>query len=124
MFKIIAIAAVAFAGALAPACAQVTAASLVGSYVVTGTEADGKPYDGPGPLDIALAPSGALELKWDNGKYVGVGQVTGNVLAVASSAEGRSVIMIMDINPDGTVSGKWWRRTDRGSKGTEVWKKK
>jgi hypothetical protein len=30
----------------------------------------------------------------------------------------------MTINPDGTLSGSWLRRTDRGSKGTEIWKKK
>ena len=63
-------------------------------------------------------------MRWDNGKYVGVAQVSGNILAAASSAEGRSVIMIMNINPDGSLEGKWWRRTDRGNKGTEIWKKK
>src|SRR5690349_2245363 len=67
--------------AATPALAQVTPASLVGSYEATGTETSGKPYDGPGPLDISLAPSGALEFRWDNGKYVGVGQLVGNVLA-------------------------------------------
>ena len=74
---------------------------------------------GPGPL----APCGALELVWDNGKNVGVGQVIGTVLAVASSARGRTVILMMNINPDGSLSGKWSRRTDRGYKGTETWKR-
>ena len=94
---------------------------LIGSYVVTGTDPGGEPYVGAGVLDIALAPSGALELIWDNGKHVGVGQVIGNVLAVASSTRGRNVILMMNINPDGSLSGKSSRRTDRGSKGTEAW---
>jgi hypothetical protein len=29
----------------------------------------------------------------------------------------------MSINPDGSLSGKWSRRMDRGQKGTETWKK-
>src|SRR4051812_45002686 len=48
---------------------------LIGSYVVSGTDPDGKPYAGAGIVDIALAPSGALELDWDNGKQVGVAPV-------------------------------------------------
>jgi hypothetical protein len=96
---------------------------LIGSYAVTGTDPDGKPYGGASIVDIALAPSGALELEWDNGKQVGVGQVFGNVLAVACLTKGRTAILIMNINPDGSLSGKWSRRTDRGYKGTETWKK-
>jgi hypothetical protein len=97
--------------------------ALIGSYAVSGTDPDGKPYAGTGIVDIALAPSGALELEWDNGKYVGVGQVIGNSLAVACSIKGRTVILIMNVNPDGSLSGKWLRRADRGSKGTETWKR-
>jgi len=97
--------------------------SLVGSYQVTGTDPDGKPYSGPVMLDVALAPSGALELDWDNGKTVGVGQVIGNVLAVACLSKGRTAILMMTINSDGSLSGHWSRRTDRGSKGTETWKR-
>lgn len=96
---------------------------LIGSYVVTGTNSGGEPYVGAGVLDITLAPSGALELAWNNGKNVGVGQVIGNVLAVASSTRGRTVILMMNINPDGSLSGRSSRRTDRGSKGTEAWKR-
>ena len=40
------LAAVAFA---TPSHAQLQAASLIGNYTVTGTETDGKKYDGPGP---------------------------------------------------------------------------
>jgi hypothetical protein len=104
--------------------AQATNASLIGNYVVTGTETNGKPYDGPGPLAVTMDKSGALELKWDGGKYVGIGQVIGNQVAVASVAEGKLVIGIMDIKPDGSLEGRWWRRTDPGTKGTEIWKKK
>jgi hypothetical protein len=97
--------------------------NLVGSYQVIGTDSDGKPYAAPGIVAISLAPSGALELEWDNGKQVGVGQVVGNVLAVACLTKGRTAILVMNINPDGSLSGAWSRRTDRGYKGTERWKK-
>jgi hypothetical protein len=100
-----------------------TKAALVGTYVVTGTDPDGESYVGSRMLNISLAPSGALELDWDNGKLVGVGQLVDNVLAVAYSIKGRTVISVMTINPDGSLSGKWSRRTDRGAKGTETWKK-
>ena len=96
---------------------------LIGSYVVSGTDPSGEPYAGAGVLDIVLGTSGDLELVWDYGKNVGVGQVIGNVLAVASSTKGRTVILMMNINPDGSLSGKSSRRTDRGSKGTETWKR-
>jgi hypothetical protein len=108
-----------------PCLAQgATNASVVGNYIVTGTETDGKSYDGSGPLEITFDKNGALELKWDNGKYVGIGQVVGDKLFVASAAEGKVIIGIMDIKPDGSMEGKYWRRTDSGTKGTEVWKKK
>jgi hypothetical protein len=60
-----------------PSHAQLQASSLIGNYVVTGTESDGKKYDGPGPLAITMDKNGALELKWDGGKYIGIGQVVG-----------------------------------------------
>jgi hypothetical protein len=110
-------------GAIAPSFAQTTAANLIGSCVENGTEVDGKPYDGSGTLDITMDKSGALELKWDGGKYVGIGQLQGNTLAIASIAEGKLVILLMDVKPDGS-EGNWWRRTDAGNKGTETWKKK
>jgi hypothetical protein len=114
------------AAAPTPASAPAAAsnASLLGNYVVNGTETDGSKYDGEGPLDITMDKNGALELKWDNGKYVGVGQVEGRRLFVGGVADGRAIIMVMDIKPDGSLDGKWWRRTDAGTKGTEVWKKK
>jgi hypothetical protein len=124
MLKALTIAALAVAAAVAPAAADVVASSLIGSYEVTGTDTEGKPYDRAGVVDVALAPSGALELQWNNGNYVGIGQVTGSVLAVACWATGRTVILIMNVNGDGSLSGRWWRRTDRGSKGTEMWTKK
>ncbi len=96
---------------------------LIGSYVVNGTDPDGKPYAGAGIVDIGLAPSGALELDWNNGKQVGVGQVIGDVVVVACLIKGRTAILIMTVNPDGSLSGKWSRRADRGHKGTETWEK-
>jgi hypothetical protein len=98
-------------------------ATLVGSYSVTGTEPDGAPFADRRVVDISLAPSGALELDWDNGKSLGVGQVVDNLLVVAYLNKGRTAISVMTINPDGSLSGSWFRRTDRGSKATEVWKK-
>ena len=109
------------AAAAAPAA---TNASLIGNYVVTGTETNGKSYDGSGPLAVTMDKNGALELKWDNGRYVGIGQVVGDKLVVASSAEGRTIIGIMDIKGDGSLQGKYWRRTDPGTGGTELWKKR
>jgi hypothetical protein len=106
---------------VATASLEAAKANLVGSYVVTGTDPDGKPYVGTHILDVSMAPSGALELDWDNGKQVGVGQVIGNFLAVACLIKGRTVILTMAINPDGSLSGKWSRRTDRGWQGTEAW---
>ena len=101
-----------------------TKAALVGSYTVTGTDPDGVPYNGTKIVAISMAPSGALEFDWDDGTFVGVGQIVDNVLAVAYAIKGRTVIALMTINPDGSLSGNWLRRTDRGSKGTETWKKK
>jgi hypothetical protein len=96
-------------------------AALVGSYEVTGTDPDGVPYGNKRVVDITLTPSGALELDWNDGTFVGVGQVVDNILAVSYSVKGRNVIAIMTINSDGTLSGNWLRRTDRGSKGRETW---
>jgi hypothetical protein len=103
--------------------AEVVKLRLIGSYAVTGTDADGKPYLVNHTLGIALAPSGALELDWDNGKNLGVGEVIGDTLAVATWTNGRTVILTMQINPDGSLTGKWLRRTDYGAKGTEIWNK-
>jgi len=94
---------------------------LIGSYEVTGTDSDGMSYGRAYIVDVSLAPSGALELNWDNGRQVGIGHVIGNVLSVATTSRGRTVLLIMTINPDGSLAGRWSRRTDRGSQGTETW---
>ena len=96
---------------------------LVGSYTVSGSDPDGRPYAASGVVDVSLAPSGALELEWDNGRQVGVGEIIGDTLVVSCWSKGRTAILIMNINPDGSLSGKWTRRADRGVKGTEAWKK-
>jgi hypothetical protein len=124
--KRLSLAAVAMIAGLSAAnayAADPTAASLVGNYTVTGTATDGTAYE-PGTLAITLEKSGAVALNWDEGEYLGVGQVSGNTLSVAAVADGKNSVMIMTINADGSLSGKWWRRTDPGTKGTEVWKKK
>lgn len=97
--------------------------SLVGSYQVTGTDPDGIPYRGSHILDISLAPSGALELDWDNGRQIGIGRVAGDVLAAAFLSKGRTSVIVLRVNQDGSLSGTWLRRTDRGSQGSEVWTK-
>ena len=56
---------------------------LVGSYEVTGTDPNGRPYSRAGIVDISLAPSGALELEWNNGIRIGIGRIVGDVLTVA-----------------------------------------
>ena len=55
--------------------------------------------------------------------YVGIGQVIGDVLVVACLVKGRTAILVMTINPDGSLAGRWSRRMDRGQKGTETWKR-
>lgn len=97
--------------------------SLIGSYTVTGTDTDGKAYRNGGIVDVTIAASGSVELDWDNGRQLGVGQVIGNTLVVSYLVKGRTAIMVMYINPDGTLSGTWSRRTDRGYRGTETWQK-
>jgi hypothetical protein len=122
MLKAVAVAAFAVAAAVAPAVAEVAAPNLVGSYAVTGTDPVGKKYNRN--ASITLAPSGALELEWDNGRLVGVGHLIGDVLAVAFAGAGRAAILVLNVNSDGSLSGRWWLRTDPGTKGTETWKKK
>lgn len=100
------------------------ATNIVGTYDYNGTEVDGSKYEAPGTLVVSAEASGAYLVKWDGGEYIGVGQVTGNIFAVAAIAEKRNTIMLLDIAPNGSLSGKWWRRGDPGNKGTEMWTKK
>ena len=92
---------------------------LVGSYAVTGTDPDGRGYRGTSIVNISMAPSGALELDWENGRRAGIGQLLNDVLMVASTTKAGTVIMMMNVNPDGTLSGQWSRRRERGYEGTE-----
>src|SRR5262245_58484846 len=107
MLKALCTTAFVAAATMTPACAQVAASSLVGSYAVTGTNPGGETYDRSGTVDITLAPSGALELEWDSGQQVGVGQMAGNVLAATRWAPNRTTILVMKVNPDGSLSAKW-----------------
>ncbi|MBF0094088.1 MAG: hypothetical protein HQL34_06035 [Alphaproteobacteria bacterium] len=110
-----------FVGLTGSALAQV---NVAGTYDYSGTEVDGSKYEEDGTLVVSPEPSGAYLVKWDGGEYVGVGQVAGNVFAVAAVAEKKNTIILMEIGPDGNMNGRWWRRSDKGSKGTEIWKKK
>ncbi|MBS4098919.1 MAG: hypothetical protein KGZ83_19015 [Sulfuricella sp.] len=103
----------------APSWAQVATNSLVGSYTYKGVNPDGSTYDGT----VVLKPdaSGGLEVRYDDS--VGIGMVKGNVLAIGMIYEKRSVVMWMDIQPDGSLKGTWMQRTEPGM-GTETWKKK
>lgn len=123
MFRSTALAILFVFGFAASAGAQ-SAAQLPGTYDYNGTETDGSPYESKGTVVVKSVPSGAFEASWDNGAYLGVGQVIGNTLAIASVAEGKNSVLLLDIATDGNLSGKWWRRTDAGGKGTEVWTKK
>jgi len=122
MLRTLALSSVLVVGLAGAALAQ--SANVVGTYTYNGTDTDGSAYKEAGTVVVTNEKSGALSVKWDGGDYVGVGQVTGSVLAIAAVLDGKNTIMLMNVNPDGTLSGPWWRRTDPGNKGTEVWKKK
>ena len=112
-----------FVLALALAVPGMARADIVGTYATTGTETDGS-AEGPGTLKITAEPSGAYSVVWDGGDYVGVGQVAGDLFAVAVVADGKNTIMLMTIKPDGSLSGPWWRRKDPGKMGSETWVRK
>jgi hypothetical protein len=95
--------------------------TLVGSYEVTGTDASGLSYSRTQIIDVSLSASGALEFEWDKGRQVGVGHIVNDALVVATTSKGRSVLMVMTIGQDGSLAGRWSRRTDRGYQGTESW---
>ncbi len=116
--------ALALALTVSLAGAALADSSLPGKYTYTGTETDGTKYGDGGTLVITAERSGAYQVKWDGGEYVGVGQLIGKTLAVAAVADNKNTIMLMDVGPDGKISGKWWRRADAGTKGTEVWTKR
>lgn len=103
----------------APSWAQSYNPTLLGTYAVAGVNPDGSTYGG----DVILKAdkSGGLEVRYDDS--VGVGMVKGNVLAVGMVYEKRSVVMWMDIQPDGTLKGSWIQRTEPGM-GSETWKKR
>ncbi len=110
----------AFALVLALAIPGAARADVAGAYHYTGTETDGS-AENPGVVKVTPEPSGAYSVVWDGGDYVGVGQVIANVFAIAAVADGKNTIMLLTINPDGSLSGPWWRRKDPGSKGSESW---
>lgn len=121
MVRLAALSCAALLALASPVFAQ--AVNIVGTYTVTGTETNGKPYDSAGKVVVKQEKSGAYEVSWDDGQYIGLGQVIGDVFAIGAVADKRISISIMNIKPDGNMSGSWWRRTDKGA-GTEVWTKK
>ena len=74
--------------------------ALVGSFAVSCTDADGMPYNAAQIVESYLPPSGALELDRNTSKRVGVGQIIDDILAVANTTKGRTVILVMGINPE------------------------
>ena len=91
----------------------------VGPFTASCTDSDGMPYNAA--QKSYLAPSGAFELDRNNGKRVDVGQIIDDILAVANTTKGRTVILVMSINPDGSLSDRWTRSTHRAVLGTEIW---
>ena len=70
--------------------------------MVTGTDVDDTPTAG---LTQWTSPwRRQVPSSWiGSGKQVGVGQVVGDVLAVACLSKGRTVILTMPIRPDGSL---------------------
>jgi hypothetical protein len=93
----------------------------MGPFAASCTDSDGMPYNAAQIVESYLAPSGAFELDRNNGKRVDVGQIIDDILAVATTTKGRTVILVMSINPDGSLSGRWSRSTHRAVLGTEIW---
>jgi hypothetical protein len=93
----------------------------MGPFAASCTDSDGMPYNAAQIVESYLAPSGAFELDRNNGKRVDVGQIIDDILAVANTTKGRTVILVMSINPDGSLSGRWTRSTHRAVLGTEIW---
>jgi hypothetical protein len=117
MMRSLVLASAAVLALSAPAFAE---PNIVGTYSYSGTETDGS-AETPGTLKITAEKSGAYQVTYDDGSYLGVGQIAGNIFAAAVVADGKNTIMIMNINPDGSLSGQWWRRADSGRKATETW---
>lgn len=119
MKKLLWVAFISLLSLSAPSWAQLVSANLAGSYTYKGINPDGSTYDGA--LVLKADASGGVEVRYEDS--VGIGMIKGNVLAVGMVYEKRSVVMWMDIQPDGTLKGTWIQRTEPGA-GTETWKKK
>lgn len=102
-----------------PSWAEITSANIVGTYSIKGINQDASTYDG----NVTVKPdaSGGVEVRWEDS--VGVGMIKGNMLVVGMVYEKRSVVMVMDILPDGTLKGSWIQRGEPGT-GSETWKRK
>lgn len=93
---------------------------LEGNYDITGTNPDGKKYDGK----LAVSKSGdGYTFAWTAGSsFQGFGVRTGDKVAVGFGGD-QCAFVSYEVKPDGMLDGKWG---GKGSKsfGTEVAKKK
>lgn len=119
MKKLLLIVFMALLSLSAPSWAQTAVANITGSYTYKGVNPDGSTYDGT--LVVKPDTSGGVEVRYDDS--VGVGMIKGNVLVIGMVYEKRSIVMWMDILPDGSLKGTWLQRTEPGA-GSETWKKK
>lgn len=107
-------------GCISGALAQVTSADIVGRYtIIRGVDQDGATYNGT--VQITPDASGGVTVRWDDGS-VGLGMIEGSKLYVGMVYEKRAIVMSMDINPGGLITGKYIQRTYPGN-GIEHWKK-
>ena len=105
---------------ISAAWAQFTTADIIGNYkIIKGIDQDGATYDGT--VQISPDASGGVTVRWDDGS-IGLGMIEGSKLYVGMVYEKRSIIMSMDINPGGLITGKYIQRTYPGN-GIEHWKK-
>ncbi|MCS6932834.1 MAG: hypothetical protein NZM27_11555, partial [Acetobacteraceae bacterium] len=90
-----------------PLLAAPAAAQRSGTYEVTGTTLDGRPYSGVALLrQVGLV---SWQVLWSVGgaEIQGVGMTAGNVFSVAFDAGESTGLGIYTIASDGTMTGQW-----------------
>lgn len=88
-------------------CAAPAAAQRSGTYEVTGTTLDGRPYSGVALLrQVGLV---SWQVLWNVGgaEIQGVGMSAGNVFTVAFDAGESTGLGIYTVEADGTMTGQW-----------------
>jgi hypothetical protein len=94
-----------------PAAAHAQVPAITGEYTVEGT-AGGGAYRG----QAAIAPDGdVFVVVWQIGgsRYQGTGLLRDGKFAVTYASRGRPALAFYDVQPDGTLAGRW---TEFGSK--------